>query len=347
MPLSDHSIYTTQAWVDLLQAHGWAKPPALGRSLAVQDADGGVWGHAHMVLPADGGAWRSASNYYAALWGVVPNPVPLAATSANRRVDWGAWAHAFRALPRGGVLQLDPLPAEGVLLTHLRPALRRAGWATDTYFCFGNWYAPLNALGGSGFEAYWVQRPSTLRHTVERAVRRLDRGHPDWRMVVTTGGDAPEQVEAALTAYQAVYAQSWKQPEPAVRFIPELVRLAAREGWLRLGVLYLGEQPVAAQLWLVHGGTAHIYKLAYVQGFEKLSVGSVLTAHLMRHVIDVDGVQELDYGMGDEPYKQDWMTHRRERAGLVAFDLRRPRAWWPALRHFGGQWVRRLKRLWA
>jgi CelD/BcsL family acetyltransferase involved in cellulose biosynthesis len=42
----------------------------------------------------------------------------------------------------------------------------------------------------------------------------------------------------------------------------------------------------------------------------------------MQHVIDVDRVREIDYLIGDEPYKQDWMSHRRERWGIVAYNPR-------------------------
>ena len=34
---------------------------------------------------------------------------------------------------------------------------------------------------------------------------------------------------------------------------------------------------------------------------------------LMRHVIDVDQVREVDFGSGDDAYKKDWMSDRRER----------------------------------
>ncbi|MEY2683379.1 MAG: hypothetical protein RJA09_523 [Pseudomonadota bacterium] len=331
------SCFTTPVWAALLRDHGWVVAPYAEATLPLKDAQGAVCGHWHVVQMQAGGQWRSASNYYTSEWGVVPTGVPPCG------VDWAGTAQALRALPGPGVVRLDPLAAEGEVLQGLKAALGRQGLLTSTYFCFGNWYTP---LAPGGFGVYWHQRPSTLRHTVERATRKLDRLQPGWRMVVVTGQDTPEQVEQALAAYQAVYAQSWKVPEPAVRFVPELVRLAARQGWLRLGVLYLQDQPVAAQLWLVSEGTAHIFKLAYVQGMEKWSVGSVLTAHLMRHVIDVDGVRELDYGQGDDAYKKDWMTHRRERVGLLVWDLRRPGAWWPALRHGGGRWLRRLGALW-
>lgn len=337
MHAPDANCFTSHAWAALLQDHGWVKPPHAEVGLPCLGAEGVVCGHLYVVQAHKGGPWRSASNYYTSEWGAVPGG------PCQCGVNWAATARALWGLPGPGVVQLAPMAVEGGVLQGLSVALRRLGLLTGTYFCFGNWYTPLGVSGPGGFAAYWAQRPSTLRHTVERAVRRLDRQHPGWRMAVTTGAHTAEQVEQALADYQIVYAQSWKEPEPAVRFIPELVRVAAREGWLRLGVLYLGERPVAAQLWLVSHGTAHIYKLAYAEGFERLSVGSVLTAHLMQHVIDTDRVQELDYGQGDEPYKQDWMTHRRERVGLVAFDLRRPRAWWPAVRHFGGKWLKRCR----
>ena len=44
----------------------------------------------------------------------------------------------------------------------------------------------------------------------------------------------------------------------------------------------------------------------------------------MQHVIDTDHVEEVDYLTGDDAYKQDWMSHRRERIGLVAFNPRTP-----------------------
>jgi CelD/BcsL family acetyltransferase involved in cellulose biosynthesis len=45
----------------------------------------------------------------------------------------------------------------------------------------------------------------------------------------------------------------------------------------------------------------------------------VLSAALFRHALDVDRVSDIDYLTGDDDYKRDWMTHRRERVGLVAF----------------------------
>jgi CelD/BcsL family acetyltransferase involved in cellulose biosynthesis len=106
--------------------------------------------------------------------------------------------------------------------------------------------------------------------------------------------------------------------------------------------LWLNDQPLASQVWLVFGAKANIYKLAYVKGQDRLSAGSVLTAALMQHAMDVDKVHEVDYLSGDDTYKADWMALRRERVGLVAFDRKRLSGLWGAGRHALGRAKKRL-----
>jgi len=122
--------------------------------------------------------------------------------------------------------------------------------------------------------------------------------------------------------------------------------MAAEQSWLRLGIAYIDKQAVAAQIWFVYNGTASIYKLAYDEAFGKYSIGSILTAHVMQHVIDVDRVVEVDYLTGDEAYKQDWMSDRRERWGISAFNLKTPVGRLLAIKNIGGRkiknWMKNL-----
>ncbi len=194
-------------------------------------------------------------------------------------------------------------------------SLQAAGWIVDRFFCFGNWYLPVGAFS---YQEYLAQRPGALRSTIRRAHEKLKR-HPGFQIDIVTGG---RDLSAAVSDYSTVYQKSWKVPEPYPAFIPGLCQLAAEQGWLRLGIARLDGRPIAAQLWLLASGKAMIVKLAYDGEYAHTSVGTVLTAHLMRHVIDVDKVSEVDYLMGDDPYKRDWMSHRRERYGLIAFNPR-------------------------
>jgi hypothetical protein len=330
-------LFETEAWFANLLAHGFEQPPHQHRAWQLPSAPCGEAAHFHLMQQRPGGPLVALSNYYSGLYGPVGSAEAVHGLSA---AQWQAAAKALRRLPGSAVLRLQPLDAASNWLPALEAGLRTAGYWTSRYFAFGNWYQPVPA---GGFAPYWADRPSALRHSVERGRRRLAKAGA-WRIDIVTAGALDDAValDTALAAYQTVYAPSWKQPEPCPDFMPSLVRLAARQGWLRLGVLWLNDQPLASQVWLVFGAKANIYKLAYVKGQDRLSAGSVLTAALMQHAMDVDKVHEVDYLSGDDTYKADWMALRRERVGLVAFDRKRLSGLWGAGRHALGRAKKRL-----
>ena len=124
--------------------------------------------------------------------------------------------------------------------------------------------------------------------------------------------------------------------------IEDLARACAAEGALRLGILHLDGAPIAAQIWIVWSGKATLYKLAHDRRHDRLSPGTVLTMHMIERVIDVDRAAEVDFGVGDDPYKRRWASARRERWGLMAFEPRTARGMIGILRHVVGRKVKRL-----
>ncbi len=212
--------------------------------------------------------------------------------------------------------------------------LRAAGFVVQSYFCFGNWYLAVN---GRSFAQYCESLPSVLRNTLQRKRKKLEKSGRA-TIEILTGGDG---LEAAIEAYTKVYLSSWKKPEPYAEFIPGLIRLCAGQGVLRLGVAHVDGQPAAAQLWIVHNGAALIYKLAYDEQFADLSVGTILTANLMQHVLDIDKVDVVDYLSGDDAYKKDWMSDRRERWGILAMNPRTVGGAKAIARHVGGRYLKR------
>jgi hypothetical protein len=330
----DAEVFGTLAWFDNLAATGLAAPSQL--LLATQvGADAVVC----LALLADQ-ELTGLRNYYSSLFTpLVWATSGTAAKTASGAEVWLAFAQAIRAhAARWPVLRFDPLDTQSTFFAGFESALRQTGYQVGRYFCFGNWYLQ---VAGRSFTEYHNSLPSALRHSISRGQRRLAK-QGAWRIDIQQQPDA--QLEAAIQDFVAVYQKSWKGPEPNAQFIPALARMAAAQGWLRLGVLRLDGQAIAAQLWLVKGGKASIFKLAYVTGFERFSAGSVLTAALMRHAIDVDRVHEVDYLTGDDAYKRDWMSHRRERWGLVAFDWRTPTGVWAGCRHALGQLLKRRQR---
>ena len=221
---------------------------------------------------------------------------------------------AVRRQARGlSSLTLAPMDPDAPGFALIDQALALAGFARTRYFCFGNWYlqAPATWL------AYLAGREGKVRSTIKRMAQRIaaDDGSVE---IITHAGD----VARGLAAYNAVYAHSWKVPEPYPAFVPGLMDLCTRTNSLRLGLVWLKGEPIAAQLWIVTGQRAEIYKVAYNEAFKNCSPGTVLTARMMEQVLDHDHVTEVDYLIGDDPYKKTWMSHRRERWGLVAYNRR-------------------------
>ena len=98
-------------------------------------------------------------------------------------------------------------------------------------------------------------------------------------------------------------------------------------GALRLGLAYIEGKPVAAQFWTVENGTALIHKLAHDERHMQASPGTLLSAALFQHVIDVDRVNLIDFGTGNDAYKAEWMDDVRERYRLEMFWPNHPANW--------------------
>ncbi len=90
-------------------------------------------------------------------------------------------------------------------------------------------------------------------------------------------------------------------------------------------------------------GTATMLKLAHDQAFRSLSAGTVLTAWMIRGLLAEGGVRSLDFGRGDDPYKQLWTTRRARRIGLVLGNPRHARGMAALARQWGGVAMRQMR----
>ncbi len=277
------------------------------------------------------GRLESLSNYYAALYGPVATQSAFAEQQAAAYAQWIADSGA-------PTLRLHPLDADTEFWQRFSAALKHSGFWVDRYFAFGNWYQP---TAGLRWGQYLADRPSRLRHTIQRVRKKLG-AHPGFRALITDAGTDPATLAQAVKDFGAVYAHSWKRPEPYPDFVPGLCQLAQARGWLRMGLCYLDDQPVAAQIWLVRDGSAAIFKLAYDQRYARHGVGTWVSAALSEYVLDVDRVREIDFLAGDDAYKSEWMSMRRNRHGLIAFNPRSVQGLLAAARHYGARKLRRF-----
>ena len=226
-------------------------------------------------------------------------------------------------------------------LPPLLGGLRSGGLLPLRFDHFGNWH---ESVAEGSWDAYLRSRDGALRETVRRKLGKVQRD-TDIRFNEISGGP---DLAAGIVAFEDVYARSWKELEPFPAFNAGFMRAAAAMGILRLGVLRQGEQPIAVQYWVVTGNdgtgkTGSVLKLAHDEVFKPLSPGTVLTARMIRSLLETDGVTELDFGRGDDPYKRQWVGQRRQRIGLVIANPLRPAGLRLIATHLAGRARQKLR----
>lgn len=299
---AERSFFALPLWYHVLSRHGTDK--AVVPRLYLDDREAPALA---LVCAQRDGARRlaSLSTYYSTEYG----PIYASGTPGLSAAIENIAAALSREKPGWHALQLAGLDPTDPAYAALIAGFAKTGWRVFPYFDSGTWYEETTGLD---FARYLAARPPALRNTWRRRAAKLDAAG-DARIVFHDDGSA---LDAAIVDYETVYRASWKASEPYADFTPALIRAAAEMGALRLGVLRIGDQPAAAQLWLHWRGRTTIYKLAHDRRFDDRSVGTVLTMRMMEHVLERDRPVEIDFGRGDDDYKKLWLTKRRERWGL-------------------------------
>lgn len=253
--------------------------------------------------------------WYSLTHGLTPLYSLLLADDDQERV-LSCLAQALDQLPVNALL-LQSVAEDDKKLKGLTRLLEIAGFKCEKKFRDYNW---VYHLQGQSYKEYMAGRPALLRNTISRKMRKLEREH-GYEIRLFTGEDIPRR----MSDYHVVYNASWKQNEIwNADYQNCFIEAFSRAGWSRLAIMYIKGQPVAAQLWFVCYNKASIFRLAYDKAWRQYSVGSILTSFLMEYVIDTDWVEEIDFLTGNDAYKQDWMSERRERFLLSCIKNKRP-----------------------
>jgi len=318
-------LFAGRAWWETVVAH--ALPASMRATFVVCRSAAQVLAITPMVhseRPYAGDGYASLTTPYTCRY------TPLLAPDLDEATRTAAMQALGRFCKPSGITRLDAIPAEWPGLPALALGARRAGLRALRFDHFGNWFEDVS---GRGWTHYLANRPGALRETIRRRLRRAE-ALLEARFQLLS---LPADMDVATRSFEQVYASSWKQPEPFPTFNAALMRAMAQLGALRFGLWSIGDQPVAVQIWIVHGGRATVLKLAHDDAFKAHSPGTVLTALMLRHLLDMEHVVELDFGRGDDDYKQTWVRQRRQRIGMLLVDPMRPAGALAWLRHTAGR----------
>jgi hypothetical protein len=296
-----HGPFARPGWFAALEA-GVAQP----LYAVAEDASGG------MIFPLQkaGRRLEALLNWYAFTW----RPLGTAYASS----DSLAIALARDLASRASHVVLDRVPDEDGTARLLERAFGRAGWLVVREACDTN---RVLDVAGRTYGEYLEGRPGQLRTTLKRKAKKV-------AVEIFDRFDAD-----AWAAYEDIYAESWKPEEGDPALLRGFAEAEGAAGRIRLAVARHEGRAVAAQFWTVDDGTAYIHKLAHRESAKPVSPGTTLTAALMERAIDGDGVAQVDFGTGDDPYKRDWMDGARPRYRLQCWRRGDPRNWPAIARH--------------
>lgn len=245
--------------------------------------------------------WSSLCHLYSSLY-------TLLLADNNQTAILNCLSKGLKTLPFD-YLSLEPIAEDDPHIKSLQEAMESCGFSCTRYRRFYNWF---HQVKGQSFAKYFADRPSRVRNTIKRKARKLEREH-GYSIRLHTGVNAQQ----AMADYNTAYEASWKASEQFGELLDAMSQHLSKPGWPRLAILYANGQAAAAQLWFVTHRKAIIFRLAHDEAWKQYSPGSILTQYLMESVIDTDKVEEIDFLVGNEHYKQDWMTERRERYVMV------------------------------
>ncbi len=300
------SVFLSREWFENLATHIINEEQELLLACVIEDEDQNKKNNKRIlaILPLlthENKEWTSFCHPYSSLYSIL-----LAEDQQQEILE--CLCEGLKQLPFE-YLTLAPIAEEDDKLNLLQLAMEATDLACYRNHRAYNWF---HLTKGQNFADYMAGRPPKARNTIARKQRKLEREHT-YEIRLHIDND----VQQALADYHNTYKVSWKAHEQYETLVEGVIQRFANRAWPRLAIMTIDGKPIAAQLWFVVEGKASIFRLVYDEAWKQYSPGSILMSYLLEHVIDTDKVEEIDFLSGNDAYKKDWMSERRERVALV------------------------------
>ena len=243
------------------------------------------------------------------------------------------------------VVVISRLSEDDPFLSSLREALaRRSGSLAVSEMYLGG--ACLFTDVRDGFDLAALAK----RHRIPRRLRRLSEEQGSIDFTYHSGDD----LEEGLSRLLQLHARRWADRASEMRgmladpareaFLLDAVRALDGQDWVRLLTLTAGGRLVAAELDFEYRRRLFMFKGAFEPDYGSYGPGQLLFHRVIEDGV-ASGLDVVDWGRGDQPYKRRWANGERRQVAVtmttpsLAGRLRahRMRATWALERRLGSR----------
>lgn len=205
------------------------------------------------------------------------------------------------SLPQGGIteLQLDSLRHDSTVMTHLADIASRRGLAVT---CEPQ-NVSLDIELPATWDGYFLIPSAKQGREVRRKLRRLHEAGD----VRFNSFERPEDVPSTMDVFLKLLRESREDKATFMNagmesFFRSIARRMAAAGYLRLGILQIDSEPVAAVMCFDYNESVYLYNSGYDIRYRDLSAGLMSKVLSLKDSIE-RGKRRYDFLKGAEDYK--------------------------------------------
>jgi hypothetical protein len=170
-------------------------------------------------------------------------------------------------------------------------------------------------------EAFYKSRSRKHRYWLRRIERLLEQDYPD--EVKYIGYESDGGLAKLFTDAEYIARKTY-QRGLHVGFIDsgetrKIYSLLAKQGRLRAYVMYIKNEPSAFWIGEHYRNTFYLYSTGYDPIFKKYEIGTILFVKMLKNLFSIGGIEYLDFGFGDAPYKMRFGDESWQEATVHVF----------------------------
>lgn len=228
------------------------------------------------------------------------------------------WAYLADHAHEWDVLELRQLPARSATLDMFPPLGERTRCAVSRWPSAESPYVAVRET----WDTYWKGRKKSHRHDMRRRITNLEQ-HGVLELEVILSDDCMDRdFEDALrlesSAWKGAEGTAIESRQDSIFFYRDIIRIAVRNGWLRLYFLKVAGTRIAVRIALLFQNRLYMLKAGYDPQYASYAPGHVLSMKILEEAWRLK-LDEVDF-LGDaERWKLDWATGLHRHFWLFIF----------------------------